>query len=409
MDEKRNVQQPSWLPELMELVRRELSRLTENQHDQRPALEQEVKVLDGKIKGWSESLAKPDLTTALRTAIESDWSVALERRQEIENILTEREAQSEQADRIVDESEVLRRLEQLADVLADNNPTMGNLHLSLHIDRIVCAPDGKVVMRSCKLGTLTEAVEIFANIDDNGDASGNIPKKTRGTPRRRGRLRVESFEEDGRNMRSLAEFAADTDRFAGLSDDWFWTDEFQIPDKPLSWVAENAEGIFLRRQDAQLSHGKLAAEFGVSKPTIGAAIKHYLATHPDAKDEVNLASGGARPIKFNIEKFADEARQLWENDWSKLKLAKKYGCSTPIIDKALVFAYEQARLPMPTRKDRQNSKSAEARQMLDAGNSLDEIAEALDVSDVTVRQYLKASFSAEGKSMPDLRSRRGKQ
>ena len=203
MVDKRNVQQPSWLPELMELVRRELSRLTENQHDQRPALEQEVKVLDGKIKGWSESMAKPDLTTALRTAIESDWSVALERRQEIENILTEREAQSEQADRIVDESEVLRRLEQLADVLADNNPTMGNLHLSLHIDRIVCAPDGKVVMRSCKLGTLTEAVEIFANMDDNGDASGNIPKQTRGTPRRRGRLRVGYCEEDDRNMRSL--------------------------------------------------------------------------------------------------------------------------------------------------------------------------------------------------------------
>jgi len=210
-------------------------------------------------------------------------------------------------------------------------------------------------------------------------------------------------------MRSLAEFAADTDRFAGLSDDWFWTDEFQIPDKPPSWVAENAEGVFLRRQEAKLSHGNLAAEFGVSKPTIGAAIKHYLATHPDAKDEVNLASGGARPIKFNIELFADEARQLWESGWSKSELAEKYGCSTPTIDKALALAYEQSGLPMPTRKDRQSMKNAEARQLLDAGRSLDEIAEALKVSDVTARKYLKASFAAEGKAMPDLRRRRGEQ
>ena len=202
MDDKRDTQQLPWLPELMELVSRELAQLTENQHDQRPALEQEVKVLDGKIKGWSESLAKPDLTTALRTVIESDWSAALERRQEIENSLTEWDAQREQADRIVEESEVLRSLEQLENVLAGSNPTMGDLHLSLHIDSIVCAPDGNVVMRSCKLGTHTKAVEIFAHMDE-GDASSNTPKQTRGTPRRRGRLRVESCEEDGRNMRSL--------------------------------------------------------------------------------------------------------------------------------------------------------------------------------------------------------------
>ena len=408
MDDKSDIRQLPWLPELMDLVRREVSSLTETQHDQLPALEQEVKVLDDKIKGWSESLAKTDLPTALRIAIESDCGAALERKQQIEDTFLEREAQSRQADRIVDESEVLRRLEQLSDVLAGNNPTMGNLHLSLHVDRIVCAPDGKVVMRSCKLGFLTEAVEILSDTDDSGDAANMVPKETRGTPRRRGRLRLDDCEEDGRDMRSLAEFAADPDRFAGLGDDWFWTDEFQIPDRPPSWVVENSERVFRRRQEARLSHGKLALEFGVSKPTIRAAIKQYLETHPDAKDEINLPSGGARPPKFHIEEFADEARQFWENGWSKLKLAEKYGCSTPIIDKALVFAYEQARLPMPTRKDCQNAKSAEARQLLDGGHSLAEIAEALKISDVTARQYLKASFAAEGKAMPDLRRRDGK-
>jgi len=406
MDEKKNVQQLPWLPELMELVRRELSKLNNNQHDQRPALQQEVIVLDDKIKGWKESLAKPDLSAALRTAIESDCGAALERRQEIEIILAECEAQHQRPDRIVEESEVLQRLKQLADVLDRNDPTMGNLHLSLHIDRIVCGSDGKVVMRSSKLGTLTEAIEIFA--DDTSTASSNIPKKTRGTPRRRGRLRVDTCDEDGVNMRSLAEFAADPDRFAGLGEDWFWIDNFQLPDRPPTWVEENAENVFRRRQEGKLSHERLAVEFGVSKPTIRAAIKCYLDLHPDAKDAVNLPSGGARPPKFNLEEFGDEARQLWENGWSKLKLAKKFDCSTPTIDKALSFAYEKAGLPMPTQEDRQNAKAAEARQLLDGGASLDEIAEALKVSDVTARQLLRLSFAAEGKSLPDLRCRRGK-
>jgi hypothetical protein len=406
MDEKNNVQQLPWLPEIMELVRDELSTLTETQHEQRPALEQEVKLLEDKIKGWSASLAKPDLSTALRTAIESDCSAALDRRQDIENSLAEREAQHEQADRLVDESEVLHRIEQLADVLDRNNPTMGNLHLSLHIDRIVCAPDGKVTMKICKLGSLTEAVEIFADVDDNGDTSSNDPKKTRGAPRRRARLRVESWAEDGVNMRALAEFAADSDRFAGLGEDWFWTDEFQIPDRPLSWVDQNAQRVFGRRQEAKLSHAKLAAEFGVSKPTIRAAINRHLATHPDAKDEVNLSSGGARPPKFDLTEFGHEARALWAAGWAKLKLAKKYGCSTPTIDKAIAWAYDQAGLPVPTRADRQSVRVAEARQMLDTGHSLDEIVDALKVSDVTARKYLNASFAAEGKPMPDLRSKR---
>jgi hypothetical protein len=258
---------------------------------------------------------------------------------------------------------------------------------------------------------LTGAVDLLADKPpgDNRERHGGDENAHQGKPRRRARLRVEDLDGSYPELRDAADMAADPERFAGLPDDWFWEDVFQIPDRRPSWVVENAEMVFQRRQEGNLSHSRLADEFGVSKPTIATAIKHFLATHPDAKDEVHLASGGARPIKFNIETFADEARQLWENDWSKLKLAEKYGCSTPTIDKALAFAYEQAGLPMPTRKDRQNAKSTEARQLLNGGRSLDEIAAALKVSDVTARQCLKASFAAEGKAMPDLRSHRGKQ
>lgn len=39
--------------------------------------------------------------------------------------------------------------------------------------------------------------------------------------------------------------------------------------------------------------------------------------------------------------------------------------------------------------------------------SLAEVAATMNVSDVTARGYLRASFAAEGKPMPDLRRRNG--
>jgi response regulator of citrate/malate metabolism len=118
---------------------------------------------------------------------------------------------------------------------------------------------------------------------------------------------------------------------------------------------------------------------------------------------VDLPRGGARPLKFNLAEFAEDARQLWQKGWSKLKLAKKFGCSTPVIDKALAYAYSKAGVRMPPRKELQTIAVQKARELLDAGHSLEAIANAMQVSNVTVRKYLKASFAAEGRLMPDLR------
>lgn len=93
----------------------------------------------------------------------------------------------------------------------------------------------------------------------------------------------------------------------------------------------------------------------------------------------------------------------WESGWPKLKLAEKFGCSTSTIDKALAWAYEQDGMPMPSRADRRSARVSMARALLEEGRSLDEIAETLKGSDVTARAYLRESFAAEGKAMPDLR------
>lgn len=395
---------PPWLPDLTEQVRHGLQLLTAGKHDQRPALEQEVKQLQEKIQGWSASLAKPNLAAAVREAIEADWSAAAERVQEIEAELSELRQKGTCAEQLVRPEQVLDRVEHLAEVLAANDPTRGNLELSLHIDRIVCSQDGRVTLRMCKLGIMPDAVRLLSLpiIEAPGDITTNS-KLSRA--RRRAKLRV--IEDEGAaDLRAQANFVADPDRFAGLGDEWFWLDELRIPESSC-WARDHAEIVFWRRQKSRLSYAKLAAEFGVTSPTIGAAIRWYLKTHPGERDEVVLQRGGKRRPKFDLSQFADEARQLWIDGWSKEKLARKYRCSPPTVGKAIAISYAQEGLPMPTREEARRDKVLEARRLFDKDKSLEAIATAMKVSDVTARQYLRDSFAAEGKSMPDLRRRKG--
>ena len=393
-----------WLPDLLEQVRIRLSELRKSPNDLRPALKQEHQQHKENAIGWSTSLANPNLAASVRSNLEDQWAAALQRTQEIENIISELESQSLQDERLVDEEEVLTRLECLADVLAAHNPTLGNLELSLHIDRIDCSPGGKVVMRTCKLGALTETIDLLSEVaKGNGNTHDSAAKLV--TPRRRGRPRLGDADENRGELRTLAEFATDPDRFAGLGDEWFWEDEFQIPARPLSWAAENADAVFQRRQEKRLSYAKLADEFDVTPPTARAAVLHYLAEHREARDEVNLRPGEKKP-KIDVTKFGTEARLLRESGWSKSSLAGKFACSEPVINRALAWAYEQDGLPMPTRDEKNAEKISQARKLLEAGHALGEIAKTMGVSTTTARAHLRASFAAEGKEMPDLRRRR---
>ena len=89
---------------------------------------------------------------------------------------------------VVNPQQVVDRLNRLADVLARNNPTRGNVELSLHIDQICCHDDGRVVVRTCKLGALAGTIDLLA-----GRAVGktDVPAPREhgrsATPRRRAR------------------------------------------------------------------------------------------------------------------------------------------------------------------------------------------------------------------------------
>jgi hypothetical protein len=58
---------------------------------------------------------------------------------------------------------------QVNEILAAENPTRGNLELSLHIDSIRCFRGGRVVMRTCKLGALDGVAKLVANRDASAE------------------------------------------------------------------------------------------------------------------------------------------------------------------------------------------------------------------------------------------------
>jgi DNA invertase Pin-like site-specific DNA recombinase len=279
-----SVTEPDWLTPLIADVRQEVACVTTSEPRMAVAWEQELKGLQAKQSGWALSLANPDLNSSIRAMIESEWEKAIVRQQELEGLLADREHSQERLDETVDCQKVLDRLGRLPEVLALNNPTRANLELSLHIDRIDCFQDGKVVMRTCKLGALAGAVEMLARNDQSDSAQGattadySVCGTAQATPRRRARLRVDG----GADVKAAVNTAADPNRFAGLDDRWFWEDVFEIPEKVWPFQ-EMAIKVAIQRL-AGKTHEELAAEFSVTVPTIRKALAHAAETDERFRD-----------------------------------------------------------------------------------------------------------------------------
>ncbi len=392
------LKQLPWLPELLAQVRSAFCELEQRQPDQREALQAELQNLERSRQGWSQSMGDPDLPRSLWLDISRRWEEADQRYTEIQTLLDDLMGRFQSFESSITPELVLEHLQRLPEILASQDPTRGNLELGLHIDQIRCHTDGRVVMRTCKLGLLPETIDLFSRSD-----CPSIEDTSSQGLRRRARLRTEGDKEGSVDLRALADFVADPNRFAGLDEAWFWTDEFQKPE-PTSWATEHAEAVFQRRQQARLSYRKLADEFGVTPPTARAALRHYLGKHPEAKDEVQLPRGAPRRPRVNIEEFAAEALDLWlTGEWSKLRLAKRFECSPPTVDKAMASAAEIRGIQVPTAAEIRHEKIRQVRAAHDQGTTLNAIAAQLKISDVTAREYLNASYEADGQSKPDFR------
>lgn len=388
----------NWPEELIEQVQTQLDELTAAGGDDTSASEAELRRIEESIQGWRLSLANPKLSQPVRESLEKDWEQAEDRRAEIEAWLEENRARRTCHERLVRHDDVMTRLERLDLILAQADPTRGNLELSLHIDKILCRSDGSVQVRMCKLGLAPEAVDALSlpTVVPGDDTIGTKQSRAR----RRGKLRV--IDNDSIDLDAQAAFIAETERFSGLADEWFWIDEFQQPDKKSNTKCDDAQ-VFRRRQESHLSYSALAKEFDVTSPTIGNAIRRYLAAHPGERDEVRVPRGGNRKPTIDVTAFGEEARQLWAAGTSKEALAEKYSVSSPTIVKAIQWAYAERGETMPTEAELRLARVIEARRRFDANEPWREIAAVMNLSERTVTQYVAESLAAEGRTLPDRR------
>ena len=141
-------------------------------------------------------------------------------------------------------------------------------------------------MRTCKLGVFDGAVELLsAGRREIETADSDIRPQQEACHQRQVRSRRRSphplpgidsatSAEVERRVGDVA-FVNDTHRFAGLAEALFWVDPLPI-ERPLPWPqAQRAlEVANLRnRCPEKWSLSKLAKHFGVSKPTIAAALR----------------------------------------------------------------------------------------------------------------------------------------
>ena len=175
----------TWFGPLVEEVRQSLAKMNEQGRNHRPALEYERQELQERCGGWSQTLAKPNLHSTLREKIEAEYGAALERQQEIDAQLVESEVQGQRLEGLFEPQAVIDRLQRLDQVLAESNPTLGNLELAMHIDRIDVFKDGHVVLRTCKLGVLGDTSQLLSDCEADESVHRTDSSERQAKPRRR--------------------------------------------------------------------------------------------------------------------------------------------------------------------------------------------------------------------------------
>jgi DNA invertase Pin-like site-specific DNA recombinase len=263
---------PEWIRELADEIRDELRQWAERGQDRRPLLEREEGGLRRKISGWTQSLAKPDLSTSVREHIERELESAMARRQEIEVELQAFGHEREQVETLLDVNAVIARLRRLQEVLESGNPTEVHLGLSDHILEVQCFPNGRVVMRTSRLG-IFEGLPVWLTRNAGADGGAADPPGE-SNRRRRSLPRRQTAGLDGRSAGQSSQPVVIPDGLL-LPDKWIDEDIFQALEYHC-WAALHAGEVdrLYRHPDERWTQQRLADHFRVSLPTIRSALRH---------------------------------------------------------------------------------------------------------------------------------------
>ena len=315
-----------------------------------PQLESELADLQEKVNGWAMTLGQTQIPSMLRDKLTADCGNAFERIAEIEGIISDQQSESVVVDRLVQRSEIEERLSRLSEVLDGECPTTTNLELSMHIDRIDCFSDNRVVCRICKIGSVPDAVIWFSQSMEHLQSSKSIaeagPYRTK--PRRRGWLNVDDSSSSEDQIRDRINMATDPHRFDALPDDWFWIDEFNIPEKTF-WAKENAARVKarfdeLKKSGKKVSLNAIAKEFGVSRPTITRALDI-----DSSDDKTEMAHHRKEPtvkVKGNPE-IENRIAELHDEGLPNKDIGTTLNISRSTVTNALDRLYQKRGLPRP--------------------------------------------------------------
>ncbi len=265
---------PMWLEELVAEIRAELPRLAERGQDRRPLLQRELADVEARIAGWTQSLANPSLPTAVRQRIETEFNEAIVRKQEVETELGGLDHEAKRVDQVLDVDLAVERLRHLDDVLARDNPTAVNVELVQHVEQILVHPDGRVEMRTHRLGIFEGLPELLALPTDSGDppsAAERAPQPNGAVKPRRALLTRHTSD-----LAVLDGSSRSPDRvplgLVTLPEKWVNVDVVRAPQRH-SWAHLHAQEVGEKRTETAWSQRKLAEHFGVTSPTIRHALR----------------------------------------------------------------------------------------------------------------------------------------
>ena len=320
--------------EICSLVEDYLEQQSSTENDSRPAIKAMMAEIDEQIRGWTQTLGNPNLPHEVRRSIEAEFDKAIETRSELDESLSELDYLFQAQSFRLDSSAVLKKMGRLSEILAGSNPSLVNIELSLHIDKILCKADGTVTVRFCKLGLAgMEVVNAIGLVGVNNKPVESDDEDSKAcTPRRRARLSASSDLYSDWDLESLAHWATDPHRFEGMDACWFEEVTFVRPEQK-SWSEEHAIAVCEARMTGK-THQQLADDFGVTVPTIRKALKIGQKLDPKFK---------SAPQKMARARWhEDNAKLVFETSKSMLmkQMVKHFGKSDVTLRKALVHARE---------------------------------------------------------------------
>jgi hypothetical protein len=200
--------------------------------------------------------------------------VALNARVELEATLSRAEAEDQLTQKVFDPQRVVDAIKSLDELLDQGNPTLTNIELAKHIDRIVCGADGTVRLRGTYLGLFEGAVFLLNEPGTPNQGAEEEPRPGQVRQRRLAPRQSPSLSSESNAVPADVQFSADPNRFADLAAEFFWSESIE-PLRP--WCQEHAAEV-LQAFESQTRGNKsaLAIQFGKSVPTIRQALKFAL-------------------------------------------------------------------------------------------------------------------------------------